>query len=117
MTEIWQELATRHAMNLALPEGKEIPLGSDVPSLPSGAPTALQSIELPELRELFARFHASPGSNAGSGANNWARLEDRMGFIIELFRSRQQELDLLSPPFDPAQEADLARGVVPSGAL
>lgn len=117
VTELWQELATRHAMNLALPEGKEIPLGSDVPSLPSGVPVALENLELPELRELFARFHASPSSNAGSGANNWARLEDRMGFIVELFRTRQQDLELLSPPFDAAQRAELERGVVPSGAL
>lgn len=113
----WEELATRYAMNLALPEGKEISLGSDVPQLPSGFPPELRDIELPELRELVRRFDPNLSSTAGSAANNWARLEDRMGFIVELFRSRQQDEKLFLPPFSPAQEEALARGIVPSGAL
>lgn len=99
VTEAWQEIATRYAMNLTLPGGNEIPLGGDVPDLPGGGPRELQSFDLPELKELFSRYHVGSGSNAGTAARNWARLDDRMGFIVALFRSRQQDQSLFGPPF------------------
>lgn len=117
VTELWQEVATRHAMRLALPNGKEISLGADVPILPSGVPPALQQLELPELRELFERFRGPNSGDAGSAANNWANLDDRMGFIVELFRVRQQELDLFGPPFPPDREQHILAGLIPAEEL
>ncbi len=113
----WEEVATRHAMNLALPAGKEIPLGQDFPERPSDYPKALLALELPELIALLGRFDGRLDSMVDSGANNWSNLEDRMGFIVELFRYRQQELDLFGPPFDDVQLRDLDGGRLPSGAL
>lgn len=117
LQRLWEETATRHAMNLALPQGKEIPLGRDFPERPSDYPEALLELELPELVALLTRFDGRLDSMIDSGANNWSDLEDRMGFIVELFRYRQQEAALLGPPFSEVQLAALSAGRLPDGAL
>ncbi|NLE87143.1 MAG: hypothetical protein GX607_12175 [Myxococcales bacterium] len=112
--ETWRVVATRHAMRLALPDGNEISLGEDVPDLPSGVPPALQKLDLPELRELYHRYR---DCGAGSAANDWADLADRMGFIVALFRKRQQDLDLFKPPFPPDREQQILQGLIPAEEL
>lgn len=53
----------------------------------------------------------------GSGAVNWTTLDDRMRYIIALFRSRQQDEDLRWPPFTAEQRVAMMRGEVPVGPL
>jgi len=89
-------------------------LGEDVPDLPSGVPPALQKLDLPELRELYHRYR---DCGAGSAANDWADLADRMGFIVALFRKRQQDLDLFKPPFPPDREQQILQGLIPAEEL
>jgi len=113
----WQEVATRYTMNLALPGGNEISLGTDLPGGPGAYPSDLQEITDPKLEALLDLFDLHGPSPTGSGANNWAQLNDRMGFIVELFRARQQDLKLFDPPFKPQQEALLKEGKVPEGDL
>jgi hypothetical protein len=115
----WERVLTRYAMNLSLPEGKEISLGEDLPEnkqRPHGeAPEWPDTpLTLQDLKALVARFDENPNSNVKSGANNWADLDDRMGFILELFRSRQQDHELMYvPPFDEAELRDMTLGRVP----
>ena len=40
-----------------------------------------------------------------------------MNFIVNLFRSRQQDATLFEPPFSPAQLAVLHQGQLPPGPL
>lgn len=117
ITEKWERVATRHAMNLALPNGKEIPLGRDLPEKPHTFPPDLRAITDPKTEALLERFDRRLESTVGSGANNWADLNDRMGFIVELFRSRQQDTDLFSPPFTAEQTLALNTGKLPPGEL
>jgi hypothetical protein len=117
VTHLWRRLATRYAMKLALPAGREISLGEDLPDTPSGTPADLRVLTDPKTEALLEQFDRQLGSLRGSGANNWVNLNDRMGFIVELFRSRQQDLELMSPPFSPEQEALLVQGIVPDGSL
>ncbi len=117
LTESWQRVATRYAMNLALPDGKEIPLGEDLPERPDTFPADLRQITDPKTEALLERFDPGLHSTLGSGANNWADLNDRMGFIVELFRARQQDLSLFHAPFLPEQEQILREGRVPEGHL
>jgi hypothetical protein len=117
LTELWERIATRYAMNLALPQGEEIPLGEDLPQRPDTFPPDLRAITDPKTEALLERFDGGLHSTVGSGANNWADLNDRMGFIVELFRSRQQDLDLFEPPFEPPQQQDLKEGRIPEGPL
>ncbi|XXY48012.1 hypothetical protein WME91_49240 [Sorangium sp. So ce269] len=127
LTRTWEWFATRELMTLRLPDGT-LRLGLDLPAPPGRPlfPEALQAIDLPALRALLGQLDAlgpapaprlAPGPVAGTAARNWARLSDRMRFIAELFRSRQQDARLLEPPFSEAQRASLLEGRVPDGPL
>lgn len=110
----WDKILTRYAMNLSLPNGQEISLHDDVPSRARVFPEDLMQLDDTDLRELLARFDPHLDTLILSGANNWADLNDRMGFIVDLFRSRQQDLTLFGPPFKPPQLTLIERGIVPS---
>ena len=50
-------------------------------------------------------------------ALNWTDFEQRMRYILTLFRLRQQDADLFQPPFTEAQQAALFAGRIPPGPL
>ncbi|WP_426749567.1 hypothetical protein [Myxococcus sp. Y35] len=98
----FRRLATEHMMKLAVP-GSALRLGNDLPPPPGMEstlfPPHLRSIENPELLALLASFDKSPNSLDGSGAEDWSRLDQRMNYIVDLFRSRQSDPALFDPPF------------------
>ncbi len=109
-------------VSLALPGGATLPLGADIP--PSAAarpylPPALRDIGAPPaLVEVLARFDRARGdTDVGSASIDWRKLPDRMNFIVNLFRSRQQEWSLMDPPFNDAQRQAIEGGQVPSPSL
>lgn len=116
--EVWRRLATELLMRLVTPNG-ELDLGRDVPALPGLPlfPPDLGAIENPGLVALMTEFDATRGTGVGSGASDWAVLAQRMNYILTLFRSRQQVLDFLHPPFTDAQWAEMQQGRVPAGDL
>jgi hypothetical protein len=74
-------------------------LGCDVPARRRSAVYAHNLEELdPEFEHLFELFDRSTGKLRGSGARNWRRFTDRMSFIVNLFRSQQQNPNLMVPP-------------------
>jgi len=74
-------------------------LGSDIPSRRQSAVYARNLEELDyETQKLFDTFDRSGGQLRGSGARNWRRFTDRMSFIVNLFRSQQQNPNLTVPP-------------------
>ena len=105
---VWQRIATAAAMHISLPNGAQIPLGEDVcVSLGQSFPADVRTLDVPELKSLVARFggdHPSPG---GLGALDWAALDDRMRFIIELFRTTQQQTELLEQPFSRGHQLEI----------
>ena len=52
----------------------------------------------PDVAKIVAMFDRSGGRLRGSGARNWRRFTDRMSFIVNLFRSQQQNPNLTVPP-------------------
>jgi hypothetical protein len=74
-------------------------LGADIPR---GRRKALYEYDLaslgPEVKSLFATFDRSNGKLQGSGARNWRRFGDRMSFIVNLFRTQQQNPNLTVDP-------------------
>lgn len=74
-------------------------LGCDVPARRRSAVFAhnLEKLD-PDAARLFALFDRSCGELRGSGARNWRRFTDRMSFIVNLFRSQQQNPNLMVPP-------------------
>lgn len=115
----WKQIATRCLMSLALPGGEVIRLGDDLPPLPSGDayPEDLKSLSLPEVREFSRRLDRTPDSLQGSAARDWTVLEDRMNYVVDFFRSRQQDRKLLSAPFEAQQVQDIYRARLPQGRL
>jgi hypothetical protein len=89
-----REILTEHFMTLELPEGR-VRLGVDVLGV---CPPHLLRPQDAELCELLARVDPAPGTTLGSGARDWGDLGQRMHFITELFRTRQEDAALLGPP-------------------
>ena len=134
--------ATELMMTMAVP-GQVLRLGSDLPAPPGQPlwPAELAKLEHPRLVRLTEELGAYEARERGlgvadrleelvldrlalgdreaqgSGADDWARLGDRMRYIFEYFRSRQRDASLLVSPFSGAQELDLAAGRVPAGPL
>ncbi len=74
-------------------------LGCDVPGRRRAELYAHELDQLdPEVANLFAAFDRSNGGLRASGARNWRRFTDRMSFIVNLFRSQQQNQNLMVPP-------------------
>jgi hypothetical protein len=53
-------------------------------------------------------------SEVGSASVDWRVLDDRMNFIVNLFRSRQQNAELMGQPFSDAQRALIEKDQVPA---
>jgi len=111
-----RRVITRRMMRLRLPR-QDVWLGADVPTSPGGSvyPPELRELAHPALREMVARFVRNADSTEGSGAVDWVSLDDRMNYIIHLFRSRQKNHDLYTPPLDPGQLAAIAPAAESAG--
>jgi hypothetical protein len=65
----------------------------------------------------FLEWDRTRGTGRPTGATDWSVLEQRMNYIVNLFRSRQRHPALLNPPFTAAQLDELRAGGLPSGPL
>ncbi|MCH2110265.1 MAG: hypothetical protein MK135_13135, partial [Polyangiaceae bacterium] len=113
LCEGWERVVTRFAMNLSLPEGKELPLGKAPPTLPAGYGAGLKDIHDQALKDLLHQFDSNLQSIDDNVAHNWANLHQRMGFIVELFRGRQQQQILFHAPFKAHQTREIDTGSIP----
>ncbi|MCC7466510.1 MAG: hypothetical protein IT261_09585, partial [Saprospiraceae bacterium] len=66
-------------------------LGQD---LKAAYPPNLQTLNHPDLLSLLSRIDPTPDSLRDTAALDWARLEDRLHFIVDLFRCYQEERGL-----------------------
>lgn len=114
VASLWRELATRDLMRLKLPNG-DLVLGQDLPVQPGQPlyPEYLRTIEDDELHVLLAEYGAHDSTSYGSGSNDWAYLPSRMGYILELYRSRQCDPNLFAPPFRETDERQILSWRVP----
>jgi hypothetical protein len=115
----WRQFATHYLMRLALPGHASLSLGADMPPLSRGQefPAPLVDLALPELLTFAEHYLASLASEAGTGAHDWADLDQRMDFIVDLFRTKQQTADLLDQPFDERVRTEIEAGRVPAGPV
>ena len=49
--------------------------------------------------------------------DDWSDLDQRMHYIVHLFRATQESADLYRAPFTPAQVGGILAGVIPGGDL
>ncbi|MCA9980730.1 MAG: FHA domain-containing protein, partial [Anaerolineales bacterium] len=109
---------TRMVMGYTLPH-REMKLGQDVIA-PTGLinfPQELILLENPRCRAIVQQYDDKENTLAGSGAANWGKLDDRMRFIIDFFRSYQRDKRLFEPPFLPEQVSAIKAGHFPAGEL
>lgn len=114
----WLKAATEFMMTLAVP-GDLLRLGADVPGWPDGKafPDALATIENPQLRRVLSQYDDNVDSLKGSARGHWDVLSDRMNYIIDLFRTNQQNATIWLPAFFDEQTESIYAGHVPAGEL
>lgn len=105
-----RKLLTAHLLALELPGGRSLRLGED---LRGPFPEALTRLDHPELVALLQRIDPTPDSLQGTGARDWAHLDERVHFIVDLFRRHQENPSLLTSPYTPAQIEAIDAGRLP----
>ena len=113
LSRLSREVITRSLMILTLP-GTVLALGRH---LDAPYPEALVALSTPELERLLARFEPVPPAVDDCGARDWSVLNQRMHYIVHLFRAFHERADLASPPFTPEQVERLRSGRLPDGGL
>jgi hypothetical protein len=116
LSGICQVLITQTMMTLLNPDGSELRLNEDLPS-PAGDALFSSPLDSAEAVAVLYPWDRTDGTGRPCGAANWEDLDDRMCYIVNLFRSRQRIDSLRQPPFDDAQLADLRAGRMPTGPL
>jgi hypothetical protein len=140
----WEDFSTDALMTLTLPDAT-LHLGRPMPQVGAGSywPATLETIADPALAAFLAKYHAldvkleeswfdrlkdrvrrlfhlAPEhelEDAEVGALDWTSLDQRMRYILTLFRARQQDANLFGGPFTDAQRAAIACGTIPPGPL
>lgn len=112
-SRIAREAISDCLMFLSLP-GRALALGTH---LADPYPELLREPALAELAELLARFEPAPPARDDCGARDWSDFDQRMHYIVHLFRAFHLREELSRPPFTREQVASFSRGVVPDGEL
>jgi hypothetical protein len=113
--DIWERIATRVAMKLALPQGGSVDLSRDVPRVGRKMyPSTLVILDYAPLLTLAGKYVENLASTERSGAEDWSELKQRMNFIFHLFRANAQNIQLYAQPFLESQRADFNGGRMPS---
>jgi hypothetical protein len=113
----WDTALTEAIMQLVT-AAETFDLRRDVPPLPGGMfPPGLRDLTSTAAEAAVALWDKTAGTGIPSGARDWAVLEQRMNFIVNLFRSRQNDATLFDAPFSASQLAALALGQLPPGPL
>jgi hypothetical protein len=108
-----REVITDSFMVMSLP-GRVLALGTH---LTDAYPEALDEPADAELAELLARFEPVAPAPDDCGARDWSDLQQRMHYIVHLFRAFHLSEQLSNPPFSPEQVASFRRGIVPDGEV
>jgi hypothetical protein len=110
-SKLAREVITDSFMVLSLP-GRVLLLGTH---LTDAYPEALAEPSDADLTELLARFEPVPPAPDDCGARDWSDLNQRMHYIVHMFRAFHFSEQLSRPPFSPEQVASFNEGIVPDG--
>jgi len=113
IAEFSREAITEALMVLSMP-GRVLALGMhlEVPY-----PDALHELVNADLVKLVAGYEPVPPTHDDCGAHDWSALEQRMHYIVHLFRAFHAHADLFDAPFTDVQVKAFLAGVVPEGDL
>jgi hypothetical protein len=108
-----QEAVTESMMVLTLPQlvlSLAQSLEAPVPAVFGAAPHQF-------LEPFVKEYDTCPPGGTACGAKDWCDLQQRMHYIVHLFRAYADDPSLLSRPFTPQQVASFRSGVIPDGEL
>lgn len=113
-----REFATSNMMRLGLPDGRggvnSVSLGEDVPMFRGRtAPKELQQLQNTDAQNMVNKWDRNPNHVQGSGAKDWTNMNERMNYILDLFRSRHDDPALFQDPFTPNQTREILANRVP----
>ncbi|MHB8862955.1 MAG: hypothetical protein ACYC6N_11160 [Pirellulaceae bacterium] len=96
----------------------QLAVHEDVPPLtPVLFPESLVALGNAELREFLDGpdgWDVGRGQLKNTRANDWTKLRDRMGYIVNLFRTQHLAVHVVSPPYSEEQLRAIAAGRLPS---
>jgi hypothetical protein len=113
LAELARDAITHAFMVLSLP-GRVLALGTN---LVAPYPPELVDLLNADLDALLAGYEPVAPAPDESGAHDWAVLQQRMHYIIHLFRAFHDTEDLFQAPFTAEQVERFMAGVVPDGEL
>ncbi len=98
---------TKHFMSIMFPDNDVIFVGQDVSPLKDGSEFSPQLQDISEhqdLHDLYMQLVGQDKSLQGTATGRWSVIEDRMRFILAMFRSRGAVEQLLTcHPFSKKQ--------------
>lgn len=108
-----RKLLTKAYLTLPLPD-RTLRLGKDIPPLPDGStyPKELETIENPELKGIMDHFGVKD-TTKGSGANDYTKIDQRMHFILNFFRTHHEHPTAYDDPFTEKQLPYIRQGLLP----
>jgi hypothetical protein len=96
----WEDMATKVLMTMEVPD-QTLHLGKPLPA-PKGKPLypqALQHLQNKQLIDVLDHYKALNIGKDEVATKDWAVIKERMRYIFNLFRSRQQVKSIFSQPF------------------
>jgi hypothetical protein len=115
MEGVWRAAVTATMMRLVTPD-EILDLHLTVPALP-GQPLFGEPLAGSDACAAVADWDRTQGRGHPCGVGDWGSIGERLNYIVNLFRSRQQHPALGRPPFSAAQVAAIESGQIPSGPL
>jgi hypothetical protein len=101
---------------------RALSVAHDIPTLDGLAyAPGLQEIQLPELAAFLCADggwdRSSPGSLANTAATDWTQIEQRMNYVVNLFRCFHLDPNVRKPPYGEAAFKCIRGGQRPEGKL
>jgi hypothetical protein len=116
LDRVWTEAVTTWLMTLDTPD-ERLELHRPLPLMPPSETIFPDELTGAEAEKAVHPWDRTRGAGRNCGAQNWSVLEERMGYIVNLFRSRQRHPGLKKAPFSTRQLAAMAAGSIPGGPL
>ena len=107
-------VVTEALMVLALPQETVLKLSGHIDR---PVPDLLRNTTDAELLVLLGRFEPQGPAEHSCGADDWSDLNQRMHYIVHLFREFHTEANLFEPPFSGGQRSEIKVGRIPDGRL
>jgi hypothetical protein len=116
LQRLWQDSATAMLMRLITAD-EDLDLHHTLPAPPDGGPLFVPPLSGADAASALGGWDRTGGTGSPCGADDWVSLHQRMGYIVNLFRSRQRQASLAQPPFSPDQLDEMEKGRLPAGPL